>query len=400
MHLQPLKPIEAATFRANPNYELVLFDRLPPEQREMLGRLRNAPDFYGVLLARGAPDLGIKSVCRETALLYLTLREPGPLPAYVRATLGERCNQEIAQLVLDGVLEIQRDGAFVTRADAYEAIYGTRPGVAEGGGAIARLSREALMYAQALEISDSLRLSARLYFYNRLPAGPEWHRRLPTPGAVAELLGVRAGGPAAEPLKRDWSPVALEPPLDGWLLWQRRKRRPAAAEERCTYKLYVSPGYEAVRDAFLATVDAATTLDVPRFKVGKDVYGLLRPDKIVVYFDRFEELEEAAHRLRGRLEGCPAQGVPFTAELGGDGLLSWGTDPPRDQQALVWQERESWRLWLTNRLATALLAAKSAHARAVEPWQFAMERVRLEGVDTQTWTPAASIWHGDRPEEE
>lgn len=397
MHLQPLKSIEGATFRANPDYELVLFDRLPPEQRELLAGLRNDPDLYGVLRPREGTDLGIKSICRETALLYLTLREPGPLPEYVKATLGDRCNQEIAELVLDGVLEVERDGAFVARADAYEPIYGEGPDVEEGG-AVARLSREALEYAQALEVGDVLRLSARLYFYNRLPASPVWHRRFPTPEAVAEHLGVRPGGGAAKRLDRDWSPVPLEPPLDGWLVWRRRKRRPGSSAERSTYKLYVSPDCEALGEAFLATVEAASALDAPRFKVGKDVYGLLRPDKIVVYLDRFEQVGEAADRLRRRLDGCPAHGVPFTAELGGDGLLSWGTDPPRDRQLLEWQERESWRLWLTNRLATALLAAKSAQSRAVEPWRFALERVRLEGVDTRTWTPTRSIWLEDQPE--
>jgi hypothetical protein len=365
----------------------------------VLEGLRNDARFYGVLRPVGTSELGIKSVCRDTALLYLTLREPGPLPGYVRGMLGERCNQEIAELVLDGVLEIERDGSFVTRADAYEMIYGEAP-VAETGGVIARLSREALRYAQDLEIAEALRLSARMYFYNRLPASPEWRRRLPTPEAVAEQLGMQPGGPAGSLLDRDWSPVALEPPFDGWLVWRRQGRRAAREESPFTYKLYVSPRCEALREAFPATVEVASALKAPRFKVGKDVYGLLRPDKIVVYCDRFEEVQEAADRLQQRLSGCPAHGVPFTAELAGEGLLSWGTDPPRGRQALDWQERESWRLWLTNRLATALLAAKAAQSRAVEPWQFALERVRLEGVDTQSWTPARSIWREDSPEQE
>jgi hypothetical protein len=146
--------IEGATFRANPGHELVLFDRLPPEQQGILNGLLKDPDFYGVLRPRGASELGIKSVCRDTALLYLTLVEHGPLPDYVRGMLGERCNQEIAELVLDGVLEIEHDGAFVTRADAYEVISGEAP-AAEEGGVIARLSREALRYAQELEIGDA-----------------------------------------------------------------------------------------------------------------------------------------------------------------------------------------------------------------------------------------------------
>ena len=28
----------------------------------------------------------------------------------------------------------------------------------------------------------------------------------------------------------------------------------------------------------------------------------------------------------------------------------------------------------------------------MEPWRFALERLRLEGVDTATWTPGALLW--------
>ena len=67
-------------------------------------------------------------------------------------------------------------------------------------------------------------------------------------------------------------------------------------------------------------------------------------------------------------------------------------DPPHAEQALSWQARESWRLWLTNRLTTALLAAHFSDTTTVEPWQFALERLRLDGVDTDAWTPHANIW--------
>jgi hypothetical protein len=72
----------------------------------------------------------------------------------------------------------------------------------------------------------------------------------------------------------------------------------------------------------------------------------------------------------------------------------------------------SWRLWLTNRLARALIAAVAAPSSALplpgvsgaaglagaaagetmEPWRFAVERLRLEGVDTDSWTPGGSLW--------
>src|SRR5215216_296067 len=102
MRNTPLNSIMDAHFRASPEYELVLFDRLPREQQEFLSYLQKDPDFYGILRPRTQNGLGIKSVCRETSLLYITLQEPGTLPAYVKTMFGEGCNQAIAELVLDG----------------------------------------------------------------------------------------------------------------------------------------------------------------------------------------------------------------------------------------------------------------------------------------------------------
>jgi len=183
-------------------------------------------------------------------------------------------------------------------------------------------------------------------------------------------------------------------------MWQSRHQQRGLARPKITYKLYVSPLCEFLPEAFGATVDVLTHAQTTRFKVGLDVYGLLRPDKIVAYFGTFEEVQDAADRLQGKLAGCPAHGVPFSAAIAGDGLLSWGMDPPRDQLTLAWQERESWRLWLTNRLAVALLAAKAARSNTIEPWQFAMERLELEGVNTSSWTPVQTIWEEDRSRKE
>lgn len=388
-----LKSIEEANFRANPAYELVLFDRLPAEQKALLSGLEADPDLYGILQPREQSALRLKSVCRDTALLYLTLRQPGRLPAYVKTKSGDKCNQEIAELVLDGVLEVECDGAFVSGAEAYPLIYGGESRRAEAGGHIPRLSAEALMYAQSLEIEEAGKLSARIYFYNRMPLSLRWRRSFPSEGAVARHLGIQPGGVNEGALARGWSKVSLSPSADGWHMWKSRREQRGGRESGVTYKLYVSPGCDSVREAFCETVAALEGSGAFCFKVGRDVFGLLRPDKIVAYFYSLEELLEVAEVLRRKLEGCPAHGVTFTAEITGDGLLSWGMDPPRGQAAIVWQERESWRLWVTNRLAAALLDAKSAGARSVEPWRFALERLRLEGVDTQTWTPASDIWN-------
>jgi hypothetical protein len=154
----------------------------------------------------------------------------------------------------------------------------------------------------------------------------------------------------------------------------------------------VSPACDAVPAAFGATLDVLHESAVSCFKIGAEVFGLLRPDKLVAYFPSADDLHRAADGLRARLAGCAAHGVPFTASLTEDGLLSWGMDPPRDRRSPGLEQLESWRLWVTNRLATALVSARAARQSSIEPWQFALERVSLDGIDPTTWTPVSSIW--------
>src|SRR5690349_7608294 len=162
------RAILGRTFRANPAYELVLFDRLEPAVREALADLPKDPDFYGVLRPRDGGGLSVKSVDRETALLLLTLREPGPLPAYFKRVAGVEAERVVARLVADSILEIEAGAGFVSGAGAFD-LFWEREGAERGGGRLAELSLEALRYGQELDVQDSLRLSARLYAYNRRP---------------------------------------------------------------------------------------------------------------------------------------------------------------------------------------------------------------------------------------
>jgi hypothetical protein len=184
------------------------------------------------------------------------------------------------------------------------------------------------------------------------------------------------------------------PSREGWRMWRRHdRRRERGTTPGVTYKLYVSPVPAAIEEAFAETVEAVALAGGRNFKVGRDVHGLLRPDKPVAYFDEFEQLCSAAERLRTTLDGCAAHGVPFTAELAGNALLSWGIDPPAHLHSLTWSpESESWRLWITNRLAGALISAKASHPASIEPWRFALKRLRFDGVDTDTWTPDRTVW--------
>jgi hypothetical protein len=320
-------------------------------------------------MLRPRPGSGLRprSADRDTALLFLTLRDPGPLPAYVRSLLGAGTAAAVARLVADGVLEVEREGELVWGPAALE------PSQAPARGRLALLSIEALRLAQALPGNDPRPVAVRLYGYNGRPMTPAWKRRWPSPEVVETRLGI------AGKLDGRW----IASGRSGWLSW--RAREAEAREGGPTWKLYVSPAPEALEGAFGGIVEALARGRAARFKIGPDAAGLLRPDKIVAYFPSFERLGEAAGMITERLEGIPAQGVPFTSEIAGDGLLSWGLDPPA--------AGESWRFRLVHRLAAALLAARVAGA--AEPWRAALERVRLEGVDVETWTPGARVW-GER----
>ncbi|HET9226365.1 MAG TPA: hypothetical protein VFR31_06840 [Thermoanaerobaculia bacterium] len=363
--------LDRRAFRANPAFELVLFDRLELREREALANLRKDPDFYGILRPREA-SLGIKSVDRETALLFLTLKEPGPLPSYMRTMLGDGIVRVVARLVADAILEVEEEGRYLSGAAALP-LFTERRSVS-GGGRLADISLAALRYAQDLAEDDPLTLSYRLYGYNRRPLTPAWKRLLPNGAAVLAWLG----GPV-----RGWEKTGAS--TESWLSWHSRQDSDLSGGG-ATWKLYVSPVPEALPESFGAIVEALSAGRAAQFKVGSDAYGILRADKIVAYFPSFERLAAAAEALASRLSGIPAQGVPFTSEIGGDGLLSWGVDPPREES--VFGTGESWRLWLTHRLARALISARSEQ----EPWRFALERVRLEGVDTDSWTPGAALW--------
>ena len=384
--------VERGRFRANPRYELVLLDRLAPAERELVvDAAEYAGDLYGVLRPRSGAGLELRAVSSETALLFLTLSEPGPLPEYAAARLGDEKSRTIGRLVFDGVLEIEHEGRYVSGAQAGELLALTRSDA--GRGRIGELSIGALRYGQELGRLEEPLLALRLYCYGRRPITPNLARRLADEAAMAGFLGVGPDGAARQALERAWREVPAEPgERSYWRHWRRRRTESGRTESAgASYKLYVSPATDALQSA-VATV--ASSLGAARgttaFKVGSDVHGICRPDKLIVYFDRLDDLQEGAATLRDLLDGCPAHGVPFTAAVTHDGLLSWGVDPPAPASANG--RGTSWRMWVTERLAEYLAVGRNGDHSQLEPWQFALERLRLSGVDTDSWVPASGMW--------
>jgi hypothetical protein len=150
------------------------------------------------------------------------------------------------------------------------------------------------------------------------------------------------------------------------------------------HKLYVSPSTSTLPWVLPTIVSALSTVSATHFKIGADLGGLLRPDKMVAYFPSRGLLDEAAASIADLLPGqCEPHGVPFTAQVRSDCTVSWGMDPlPGDPVAMA---GHSWRSWVCTLAARALVAAREDSMQ--DHVEFALARLRLEGVDTTTWEP-------------
>lgn len=382
----PLRPLLRRRLRAAPAYRLVAHERLAPEQQAYFAALTKDPTHYGVLLP-DAPGRPIKAVCCDTALLWHSLREPGPLPHYVRAQHGDEALASVASMVLDGILEVEGDDGFVGGPPARALLYtDDEAAIAPALDRVARLSRAALRYAQSLPLDDVHALAMRLYHFNAVPVGPRWLSRWGSADAFDAILG-----PAALAAFR---PLRDPDTQEYWRMFAHQRPEPGERASAGTHKLYVSPHPRALAAALPRIVAVFSDMRVAQFKIGVGAAGLLRPDKVVAYFADRAALDAVAARLASELAGVEPQGVPFSAAVTEDGLLSWGVDPPGDAALEGWHGRESWRLWIVRRLALSLLAARGQAPAGIEPWQYALERVRLEGVDPATWTPTAQWTKG------
>jgi hypothetical protein len=382
----PLRHLLTARFRASTRYGWTPYAELDDAERGLLAGLHEGTGLAG-LLTPAATGLTIKGLDAESARLWSALREPTLLPEPALDAPGD--GVAVARLLLDGVLEVEHEGRFVSGADAFPLVFGDGDAPA-GTGSLAQLSLAALEYGASLALDDPIALSWRIYRYNTLPESPAWRRRLPDRRAVAAYLGLDGFDARAGLIQSSAGDHRLST-HKGWLSWDLR-RNAHSRKGGTLWKLYVSPRVESL-PAALQTI-ASLVPDLPgavSLKVGATLPGLLRPDKCVLYFRTRDQLDIAAERLASELDGMPAHGVPFTAELS-DTLLSWGVDPPDDRPTLQWLGVESWRLWVTNQLAAALLVARTSETRTVAPVEFALGRISLEGIDPLTWTPRDDVW--------
>lgn len=245
----------------------------------------------------------------------------------------------------------------------------------------ARLSIAAVQEAQLLPIHSADRLCTFLYFYNRTPLSARRLAAWERDADLRSLLNPDGSGSIGKLLNAHWRAAPTRDETI-WRVWSLR----GEAGHQMRYKLYLSPAPAMTAAAIIAAIEVLTDARTPHFKYAADAAGLTRPDKFVAYFDRFDQLERTAGLLRVRLAGTAAQGVPFSASFERDGLLSWGLDP-MDDQPIAGFGAASWRFQIAMRLAEALIEARRQNEAGEPAWRFALDRLRREAIDTETWTP-------------
>ncbi len=376
-------------FRSNPKYEFVPHPNLTPSEQEVLADVFQDKDLIGILRPEIDCGLTIRVINQNVENLFQTLREPGKISPDILSPFGESAASLLEKLVLDGVLELEVGKDFISGPRAYYVLYPDKQ-EPQNIGRISRLSIKALQYGQMLDIQDPRRLALKLYSYNRHPLTPELIRQFPTPDHVERYLGIDETGKNRHLLERYWERASISGEFGA--IWTSWKSRDKDRDRRCTYKLYFSTPMKVLVEVFGDVLQVLSRSRATDLKFGKTIAQLTRPDNFMAYFPTMEDLRSGAENLASALKGIPTQGVPFTAEITEGGLLSWGIDPPKDKYKPLWQEKESWRVWVTNRLASALIAAKNHPDCDRQFWQFALDRLALEGVDTQNWIPSESIW--------
>ena len=345
--------------------------------------VRNAERAQGEREARAFAH-GCPAVLRprEPGLSSLAIN-PATVEFYdaVARGIAPACESQVLErLVLDRVLELRAEGTWVSGPCALSRFGRTAP-APQGDDHVGRLSHEALLYGQTLSAVGVATLAQRLYFFNRRPLSASWQHRFASRDAVARALGLARGGSVRRRLAHDHS--LTEGPS-----WFRVEPRGAPAGARYRHKLYVSPTPETLPEVFQTALQVLTVHSRCTFKVVATGAGWLRPDKFVAYFATASEALEAGLALQRVLDGAPVHGVPFTTSVAVDGLVSRGLDPPADERG----GPVSWRAWLSEALAGALVICRGSPTERCEPWQFALHRIALAGVDTSTWSAVDVGW--------
>jgi hypothetical protein len=384
--------------RLNPLFRIKPVDELTEAQRIGFRRVLSGKNVHSLLHAPREAKLSVKALNRELAELLTCLREPArvaDLPARFVERSGPELQRIIVRLILDGVLEVDSDGTFISGLEALNRVMSPpKPDAADVTGETnftRVVSGTALDFALASVYTHPRDLSWILYNFNRLPMHRIRRRLLHDESSVARFFDLDAEGrwPGMPDSVRPIPPDRNEdgeylPFFQIWRSWRIGRRR--RGKEELGYKVYFSPLPGDAPAVFKIVRDRAAEAGAHAMKTARVVSALLRPDKLIVYFTRIstalrfaDSMLDATHPYRG-------QGVPFTYQTDPRSpLISVGVDPPG-----AFGIENSWRRYVTDRLALAIQGAHRSDAEDVRG--YIRSYMNMFGVDVDEWRPVKRDW--------
>lgn len=217
-----------------------------------------------------------------------------------------------------------------------------------GAGTVAGLNHAAIRYAihlNRLQRPAHL-VSQAVYDFNRLPLA-SLRCSLPDYAGSAALADDVQRELAGQGCHLDARYRRSANAETKWLYWSLPGGE--ALDRRLRHKLYVSPANRTLRQALVLVLRLCDAMGVVSFKLGLDAHGVLRSDKLVIYFTDQPSREAFARELLARAGDLEAHGVPLTRGIGTSGLLSTAEDPLMGEL--------SWRQLISAELVDILLAA-------------------------------------------
>lgn len=373
--------------RLNPRYRLVRLSTASGELLEIARRLSADPDLFGLLLPEAGVGLATKAVNKDVWTLLSGLRSPsspralgGSSPAYRRF---------LTKQLVDGVVEMSVEGGFLSGVEALRRLSPERE-VAFSGHPLQRLSRRAVEIAYASGEDSLSPLACRLYFHNRLPASRQWLERFPDEAALLKFLKLGSDGrwpgmPSSIRPVPAGTGKSTNPARAYWRCWDIPGSPRVEPGEGTIFKVYLCARPEGADVLLHHALRRLPKSGASRLKIPRTVHGLLRPDKFVAYFSRRADAEAYGRAVASVARSAPPQPTPFTHPLDKIGIASMGADPPAFVESSPWLERTSWRFWISQRLARAIINARRGNPS--DPVEDVLAAARSSGIDPETWLP-------------
>ena len=370
-------------FRRGSLYQLVEWNQAGQYVKELLSGMHKDTELYGVFVPlNNMTGLTIKAASKEVAMLFFHLQHSSKIPHYYIASAEEDKNEAIAKLVMDGIIEIKWNDRFVTGTASLTALFDNA--VVDDSsipGCLSALSVQAIHAAWLQHQQDLKSLASKLYSFNSIPWDADRRSFFTAKHSIKEFLFSLCGTAVEKQLNKEWTFVTGAEKR-GWLSWIRPPENDDDFLQ--THKLYISAFIDDMPLVISKAIPVINASAAISFKTGSNIAGLLRPDKMVVYFINEASLLQTAALLEKELDGCRAQGVPFSKQLDKNGLLSYGIDPP-ESEVLDAIEEGSWRTTIADKLALAILQTKNDGLNWHQSFDFIKAYLLLNGIDPKNW---------------